>query len=138
VAPAAWSVVLIATWLEPSVSPSSTKLALYCISGIAHFRYRSGKLILAAAEPFGPIADLVFLFDADAWTVSRLVLVFEIVGHRLLDFQTPKLGACLLGAWSLFCSPLRSARRKRHAGSAGRCDQRHSLGDHIGLAAKVS
>ena len=96
--------VLIATWLEPSVSPSSTNLAPYRISGIAHFRYRRGKLILAAAEPFGPIADLVFLFDADAWTVSRLVLVFEIVGHRLLDFQTPKRGACLLGVCPLFCS----------------------------------
>jgi hypothetical protein len=66
VAPAEGSVVLIATWSEPSVSPSSTKLTPYRISGIAHFLYRSGKLILAAAEPFGPIADLVFLFHADA------------------------------------------------------------------------
>jgi hypothetical protein len=65
---------------EPSVSPSSTNLAPYRTNGIAHFRYRSGKLILAAAEPFGPIADLMFLFHADG---------FEIVVHRLLDFQTP-------------------------------------------------
>jgi hypothetical protein len=43
VAPAEGSVVLIATWSEPSVSPSSTKLAPYRISGIAHFLYRSGK-----------------------------------------------------------------------------------------------
>jgi hypothetical protein len=95
VASAKGSLVLIVTWSEPSVSPSSTNLAPHRISGIAHFRYRSGKLILAAAEPFGPIADLVFLFDADAWTVSRLVLVFEIVGHRLLDFQRR--------SWALAC-----------------------------------
>jgi hypothetical protein len=60
------SVLLIAAYWEPSVSPSSTKLAPYRISGIAHFRYRSGKLILTAAELFGPIPDLVFLVHADA------------------------------------------------------------------------
>jgi hypothetical protein len=80
VASAKGSLVLIVTWSEPSVSPSSTNLAPYRTNGIAHFRYRSGKLILAAAEPFGPIADLMFLFHADG---------FEIVVHRLLAFQTP-------------------------------------------------
>ena len=100
------SIVLIVTWSEPSVSPSSTNLAPYRISGIAHFRYRRGKLILAAAEPFGPIADFVFPFHAD---------VFEIVVHRLLDFQTPKRGACFLGLRPLFCSPLEA----REEGACG-------------------
>jgi hypothetical protein len=76
------SVLLIATYWEPSVSPSSTKLAPYRISGIAHFRYCSDKLLLAATERFGPIPDLVFLVYADAQTIR--CAIFEVVRHREL------------------------------------------------------
>jgi hypothetical protein len=44
----------------------SINLTPYRIRAIAHPRHGSGKLILAAAERFGPIANLLFVVHAYA------------------------------------------------------------------------
>jgi hypothetical protein len=71
----------------------SVNFTPYRIRGIAHSSHCGGKLIVAAAERFSPITNLMLVVHAYPWTIRR-ASVFEIVRHW---FNFPSLHSSSVG-----------------------------------------